>query len=186
MLELHENEQYFFDPPTLDHLAGFVAGFSNPCCLCAPLLGRELAGRGVRVSILDIDERFASVPGFRRFDIYRPQWTGERFDLIVCDPPFFKVSLSQLFVAIRVLSQFDTTQPLLVSYLARRSGNLMATFAAFHLAPTGYFPSYQTVDTSQRNQIEFFSNLPGDVLRNLAAGHGAPPSLPARPPEAGG
>jgi hypothetical protein len=170
MYELHCNEQYFFDRATLSHLSGFVAGFSNPCCLCAPLLGRELSEQGVQVRVLDIDERFASVAGFRRFDIYRPEWIEEKFGLIVCDPPFFNVSLSQLFAAIRSLSQFDYNQRLLISYLTRRSSNLLGTFGSFNLSPTGYFPSYQTVDNAERNQIEFFSNLSDDLigkLRNL-------------------
>lgn len=167
MQELHRNEQYFFDRATLRHLSRFVASFPNPCCLCAPLLGRELSEQGVQVTILDIDERFAPVAGFRRFDIYRPEWIDEKFGLIVCDPPFFNVSLSQLYAALRLLSQFDYNQRLLISYLTRRSSNLLGTFASFNLSPTGYFPSYQTVDNAERNQIEFFSNLSDDFLGKL-------------------
>jgi hypothetical protein len=159
MYELHEHEQYFFDPPTLQHLADFVEGFERPCCLCAPLLGQELERRGLDVRVLDIDERFAHLKGFRRWDIYRPEWLGEEFGLIVCDPPFYNVSLSQLFSAIRLLSRHDYSQPLLVSYLVRRASSLMGTFARFGLEPTGYRPSYQTVQKVERNEIEFFDNL---------------------------
>jgi len=158
--ERHENEQYFFDPPTLHALATAVAGFANPCCLCAPLLGQELARRGVPVRILDIDARFAGVPGFRRYDLYKPTWLGEEYGLIVCDPPFFRVSLAQLFTAIRLLSRNDYRQPLLVSYLVRRASNLRGTFARFDLQPTGYRPGYQTVQGVERNAIEFFANVP--------------------------
>ncbi len=77
MYELHEYEQYFLDRPTLEHLARFVEQFPHPCCLCAPLLGRELVERGVEVRILDIDERFKSLPGFRRYDLYRPDRLGD-------------------------------------------------------------------------------------------------------------
>lgn len=73
MYELHENEQYFFAEPTLAHLAGFLARFAAPCCLCAPLLGRRLAEQGVAVTILDIDERFAAVRGFRCYNLYNPE-----------------------------------------------------------------------------------------------------------------
>jgi hypothetical protein len=157
--ELHENEQYFFDRPTLEHLADFISQFSSPCCLCTPLLGQELVQRGVPVRILDIDERFVSLPGFRHYDLYRPEWLGEEFDVIVCDPPFFKVSLSQLFSAIQLLSRHNYQQPLLLSYLRRRTDNVLGTFARFNLAPTGYCPLYQTVQASDRNDIEFFGNL---------------------------
>ena len=87
MYEKHDTEQYFFDGPTLDHLANFVSSFDNPCCLCAPLLGKMVVERGYHVRILDVDDRFARVPGFILYDIYRPKWLGETFDLIVCDPP---------------------------------------------------------------------------------------------------
>ncbi len=159
MYELHENEQYFFDRPTLDTLADVVAGFANPCCLCAPLLGQALEGRGVAVRTLDIDTRFAHLKGFMPYDIYRPRWLGEAFGLIVCDPPFFGVPLSQLFTALRLLSRYDYRQPLLVSYLVRRGSNLRGTFARFGLEPTGYRPGYQTVQAVARNAIEFFSNV---------------------------
>ena len=160
MYELHENEQYFYDASTLEQLADFLSGFENPCCLCAPLVGKTLASRGAKVSVLDIDERFASVTGFRRFDLFRPEWIGESFDVILCDPPFFKVSLSQLFFAIRLLSRHEYSQPLLISYLKRREANVMGTFTRFNLKPTGYFPAYQTVRSHAKNDIEFFSNLP--------------------------
>ena len=76
MEERHAREQYFFDEATLDHLAAYVASWPSPCCLCAPLLGQRLVELGVDVAILDVDERFSDVPGFRRFDVYRPDWLG--------------------------------------------------------------------------------------------------------------
>jgi hypothetical protein len=169
MEERHEREQYFFDPPTLDHLAAFVSTFDNPCCICTPLLAKAVVARGRPVRILDVDERFASLPGFIHYDLYRPTWLGERFDLIVCDPPFYGVSLSQLFTAIRTLARHDYAQPLLVAYLRRRSANLLGTFARFGLAPTGYCPGYQTVQACARNEIEFFGNL-GDAQTALLRG----------------
>jgi hypothetical protein len=169
MYELHANEQYFFDHTTLDTLAEAVAGFANPCCLCAPLLGQALERRGVAVRTLDIDTRFAHLRGFLPYDIYRPQWLGESFGLIVCDPPFFRVSLSQLFTAIRLLSRYDYAQPLLISYLTRRASNLCGTFARFGLAPTGYQPGYLTVQAGERNRIEFFANTPIPLPVNAGA-----------------
>ena len=121
----------------------------------------------MKVSILDIDDRFADLPGFVRFDVYRPEWVGKRFGLILCDPPFFGVSLSQLFAALRLLSHNDYQQPMLVSYLRRRSSAILGTFSRFDLRSTGYFPSYQTVQRSPRNEIEFFSNLEEEQLRGL-------------------
>ena len=169
MYEKHENEQYFFDQPTVAHLAEFASNFQNPCCLCAPLLGQELEKRSIEVTSLDVDDRFAALRGFRSYDLYRPQYLGEQFGLIICDPPFFRVSLAQLFNAIWLLSRHDYEQPLLICYLVRRSANLMGTFWRFGLEATGYRPAYQTVQKMERNDIEFYGNLGAKLHRKLAA-----------------
>lgn len=74
-------------------------------------------------------------------------------------PPFYNVSLSQLFIAIRMIARHDYVQPLLVSYLTRRSRNMLGAFSPFNLVATGYRQGYQTVQMSERNEIEFFGNL---------------------------
>lgn len=169
MVEKHENEQYFFDEATIAHLADFVSGFENPCCLCAPSVGKALEERGVSVRILDMDTRFAPLRGFRQYDLYRPEWLGETYGVIVCDPPFFHVSLSQLFAAIRTLSRNEFQQPLLISYLTRRADAVMGTFARFGLTPTGYSPAYRTVQNIARNEVEFYGNLGPELHARFAA-----------------
>ena len=159
MLERHQWEQYFWDAPALEHLAGVAARFEWPCCLCAPMLGRALDERGVPNRVLDSDERFAADANFARFDLCRPAWRDETYGVVFCDPPFWKVSLSQLFVAIRLLCHYDFAQPLAICYPARRARNLCGTFARFGLEATGYFPSYLTVQKLERNRIEFFANF---------------------------
>ena len=159
MQERHENEQYFFSAETTSQLASFAAQFPNPCCICAPSIGKALTERGVPVRILDIDERFANLPGFRHFDLRRPDWLDEEFGIIICDPPFFNLSLSRLFAALRLLAHNNYKQPLLISYLTRRSTQLLSTFARFGLTRTGYRPHYQTVAALPHNEIEFFGNL---------------------------
>ena len=176
--EHHEREQYFFDAATLDELTRFVARFERPCLLCAPMLGRTLHRRGRDVRVLDVDRRFADVPGFVEWDVYRPRHLDEAFDLVVCDPPFFNVSLSQLFTAVRLLCRFDFGHRLMISYPVRRRGALLGTFAPFNLAPTGSRPEYLSVQRCGKNDIEFYANFetglvagPDHVLpREAAAG----------------
>ena len=168
MEERHEREQYFFDAETLGALGDFVARFERPCCLCAPMVGRELHRRGLAVRVLDVDRRFADLPGFVEWDLYRPRHLDETFDLILCDPPFFNVSLSQLFTAVRLLAHFDLSTRVMISYPVRRRRALLGTFAPFTLAPTGYRPGYQTVQQCEKNDIEFYANFPLDIGGQLA------------------
>lgn len=156
--ERHEREQYFFRPRAAAALCRALGEFENPCILCAPLVGAEMALR-TRVRVLDVDERFGHVPGFRRWDLYRPEYLGETFGMIFCDPPFFTVSLSQLFQGIRTLARFDTSTPVAITYLSRRATALMSVFAPFNLQPTGYRPEYLTVENDGRNTIEVFANF---------------------------
>ncbi len=159
MNEQHENEQYFWDAATLTKLTEFLEPYAPVCCLCAPVLGRQLVEAGIQATILDTDERFSDIPGFVPYDIRRPTWLGTQFGLIICDPPFYNVSLSRLFKAIRTLSLNDFRTRLMLCYLKRRESAVLSSFSKFELHPSGYFPGYETVDTSDRNEIEFFTNL---------------------------
>ena len=157
--ERHEREQYFFRQGSAAALCYALADFESPCVLCAPLVGAELSRRRRGVRVLDIDTRFEQVPGFRRWDLHRPDYIGERFGVVFCDPPFFTVSLAQLFKAVRMLAGHDVATPVAITYLSRRADALMGTFAPFGLRPTGYRPEYMTVENDGRNTIEVFANF---------------------------
>ena len=66
-----------------------------------------------------------------------------------------------------MLSRNDYRQPLLLSYLHRREAKLLQTFARFHLAPTGFFPTYQTVQPSKKNEIALYGNVDDMLLYKL-------------------
>jgi hypothetical protein len=160
MEERRENEQYFFDEPTITQLADLIQPYRLPCCLCAPTVGRELARRGIDVRILDIDERFKELRGFRYFDLGRPSWPGESFGVILFDPPFFNAApISRLFDAVRMLSHYHFDQKLLMSWPTRRAHLILETFHQFGLSPTGFRPGYVTVANQGKNEIEFYGNL---------------------------
>ncbi len=164
MEEQHNNEQYFFDQPTVDLVADLLEPFERPCVLCAPMVGVELEDRGSDVVTLDIDERFAALRSFRSWNLYRPERLEERFGVVFCDPPFFKASLSQLFRALRVLAHFDFAQPIAVSYLARRGEALLSTFAPFGLQQVAFDLGYRTVKRCEKNDIRLYANF--DVGRS--------------------
>lgn len=109
--------------------------------------------------VLDVDRRFGELPGFVEWDLYRPRHLDEAFDLVLCDPPFFNVSLSQLFTAIRLLCHFDLARKIMIAYPVRRQSAILGTFAPFGLRTTGYRPGYLTVQQCLKNEIEFFANF---------------------------
>jgi hypothetical protein len=174
MHELHENEQYFFSEETLKRLSMLMVPFENPCILCAPTLAHYMQRQSKTtkpICALDIDTRFANLlPGFRLWNLYKPEHLESRFDMVFCDPPFFNCSLSQLFSAIRMLANFDYQQPLMICYLVRREQALLGTFAKFNLKPTGFFPSYKTVQNVERNSIQLYSNC--DVMERKQSENG--------------
>ena len=170
MRERHEREQYFFDESTVDHLARFLSRWPSPCCVGAPMVARRLAEGGHDVTLLDVDDRFADiVPGFHRYDLTRPTWIDRRFDVLLCDPPFFGVSLKQLAAAIQLLSHHDFTQPIVVGYLTRRAEALRSAFARFQLVAAGYRPGYLTVTNEGKNEMELYANLAADAVAALTS-----------------
>ncbi|MEM6782420.1 MAG: RNA 2'-phosphotransferase [Bacteroidota bacterium] len=156
--ERHDREQYFFDAATREALADALGRYEHVCCLCAPTLAETLVKRGYQVTLLDLDERFDYVPGFRRYDLTRPDWLEAEFDVIVCDPPFFTVSLTQLRRALATLTHHRSDVPVLVAYLTRRDRKLLTTFADLACRPTGFFPSYETVTDSEKSEIQLYGN----------------------------
>ncbi|MEM8560315.1 MAG: RNA 2'-phosphotransferase [Bacteroidota bacterium] len=158
--ERHDREQYFFDVATRDALVEALVDYDHVCCLCAPTLAEALAKRGQQATLLDLDERFAHVAGFRRYDLTRPDWIETQFDVIVSDPPFFTVSLTQLHRALAMLAHHRVEMPVLVAYLTRRDRKLLTTFAALGFCPTGFFPSYATVADTEKNEIQFYGTAP--------------------------
>lgn len=158
MHEDHKREQYFFDPPTRRWIAAVLDGYARPCCLCAPMIADELHRRRRSVRVLDVDPRFAYLPGFLQWDIHRPRALPERFDLIVCDPPFTNVSLARLFTALRVLCQDDFATPILLCHLASRAVDVCGALARFGLRPTGIEAGYVSVRPTEENRVLVYAN----------------------------
>ena len=176
MDEIHEREQYFWDGNTLSGIERVVEAHTSddssppdrldldPCFLCTPTLARQWTRGGKSATLLDVDRRFSDVPGFCYFDLSHPEsvWNSlrrRRFSIVVCDPPFFNLSLSQLRNAIRAISQYEPQQPLLISYLLRRENAFLEAFREFQLAPTGITPHYPSLTPGPKNDIRFYGNL---------------------------
>lgn len=156
--ENHSREQYFWDSETVGALADVLEAFKHPCCLCTPTVGLELLRRERLVTILDIDERFAHLPGFQLWDLMKPTVVRKDFDVLLVDPPFFNVSLSKLFKALRLLCRFDPSRKIMVAWLKRRESALLSRFASFSLRATGIKLGYESVERCAKNEIELYTN----------------------------
>ena len=95
--EDHAFEQYFFDAETRQALLDLLyARHARPLLLCAPSLAVDAEARGKPYLLLDRDERFSFLSGFRAFDLARPSAVaGFDYDAILCDPPFANFDLAR-------------------------------------------------------------------------------------------
>jgi hypothetical protein len=157
--EDHASEQYFFDPPTVAQLAVLLERYPRPCCLCAPKVAAELEHRGRDVLLLERDARFAWLRGFRTWDLYRPAPLRERPDVFLVDPPFTKVSLSQLFTALRVATGGDFARPLFVCHLADRADDVVGALAPFGLRATSFECGYVSVRPIPEHRVLLYTNV---------------------------
>ena len=160
MNENHENEQYFFTEATVGYLSKLAMEFDNVCCICCPSVGKKLEELGANVTILDIDERFSNLSGFKYWDIKSPEYIPDEFDLIIMDPPFFNVSMREIRKSIQMLTHFDINKnKLMITYLSRRENAFKTGMRPFVMVPMDYVPEYNTVDvTEYKNRIEFYVN----------------------------
>ena len=160
MQERHDREQYFFDEATLATLAELLEPYRRPCLVCCPRLGERLHAGGRPAAVLDVDERFAHLPGFVRWDLHAPRPLAEPCDAIVCDPPFFGVPLRTLDRSLKLLAGYDVRTPLAVGYLRRRRRVLLRAFASWGLVETPLRLTYATVEDCDRNDIRLYANFP--------------------------
>jgi len=163
MEELHKNEQYFFDNRTLDNFITFLinSNFGLICFLCTPLLALKLLERtdDIDFDIFDIDRIFNNIKNFRYYNLNNNPYIEFDYHLIICDPPFFSVSLHNLLRSIESLTHYNYRTKIMISYLKRRENQFLDTFKDFNLKPTGFFPGYRSLENSGKNRIEFYSNI---------------------------
>lgn len=148
--ENHAYEQYFFDEPTRARLLKLMSCYERPLLLCAPSLAVALedeeAAAGSTSSdymLLDRDERFAFLRGYREFDLDKPtRLDSFTADVVFCDPPFANFPLRSLRDVIDVLAPPEV--PVFLAYNGRREDEVQQAFSGRQLfqklgeEPLGY------------------------------------------------
>ena len=132
IVEDHSVEQYFFDAPTCEALLEMLRPYERPLLLCAPAVAvaAEKAG-GSKCLLLDRDERFSFLPGFRKFDLDNCDPAAARFDggeaadVVLCDPPFANFPLAKLRAVVDELAPGAT---LFLAYNQKREEEVLEAF----------------------------------------------------------
>jgi hypothetical protein len=165
LFEDYSREQFFWDGPTLDRLVGFCSGWSRIGGICCPMLESRMQGEGPDIHTFDIDERFSDLPGFIRWDLTRPQTGFGGYELLICDPPFEKISLETIFSSLQTLAS-GFQQSLLIAYPLHRVEEVETVFAPWNVRLTSIQVRYLSVDG---NPVVWYSNLPQAELQALEA-----------------
>lgn len=166
-VERHDLEQYFWTTTTVHSLRRALACDPGLCCLATPSLAHafHVEEPTQEVRLLDIDRRFSYLPGFRFWDIRRPEPLGdsEPFRVVVFDPPFFYIPMPELHRAVLEVCKGDTKTNLLIGFLVREQATLLEVFKEFGLARTKFVLEYATVKPNKWRNYALYSNvdLPG-------------------------
>ncbi|KAG0561877.1 hypothetical protein M758_9G115500 [Ceratodon purpureus] len=166
-VERHDLEQYFWTTTTVSNLRRALSCDPNLCCLATPSLAHAFHVEEPKqeVRLLDIDTRFSYLPGFRFWDIRRPEPLGESetFRVVVFDPPFFYIPMAELYRAVLEVCKGDTKTKLLIGFLVREQASLLEVFKEFGLVRTKFVLEYAAVKSNKWRNYALYSNvdLPG-------------------------
>ena len=129
--ERYDLEQYFWTENTVNRLLQSLKFIDNCCCLTTPSLGEGFFRIGREEVVLDIDTRFDYLPKFRYFDIRTPEEQEEEFKIIILDPPFFYLSMEQIYKAVLTITKNDFNTKILIEFLRREEKILLETDAPY-------------------------------------------------------
>ena len=138
VVEDHRLEQFYWDEPTRARLLKRLGEYRAPLLVGTPSLAVDAENAGLPYLLLDVDERFAFLPGFRRYDLFDNAETPEfDCDAILCDPPFANFELDQLRTALTRLVgaaslagklRWRGEPDLFIAYNAKREEALLRAF----------------------------------------------------------
>ena len=171
--EHREHQQYFYSRKTANLIIDAVFHHFNYdtdavqeqfACLCAPSIAEILHhDHGLSVTLLDIDTRFAHLPGFHRFDLLAPEvppsMPSGGFSLVLFDPPYFDLPVSSMKTAVDSIA--SKSAHLMVGFLRRDESLLLKHFPT--LARTAAVMEYDRVRDSRWSNYALYANcdLPG-------------------------
>jgi len=157
--EIKEWEQYFFTERVLIDIVDALEYEENILCLCTPAVADAFWRlKNQKIVCLDIDKRFEYLPGFVFFDILKPHKIDFKPNVIIVDPPFFKVNLVDLYSTIDFLTGGDKNTKLIFAFVKREQKFLLYNFESYKLQLTKYKLEYRSVDATKWDNYGIYAN----------------------------
>lgn len=171
--ECHDLEQYFWTQDTVSRLTHALEFSMDCCCLVTPSLAQAWHNEGRDEVLLDIDDRFAYLPRYIKWDLQSPEPVdaggGRRFQIIVFDPPFFYIPIQQLFGAVMEVCASDASTKIMIGFLRREEPLLLTTFKVFQLRRTSFKLEYATVKPNKWTNYALYTNVDLPGIKRLKA-----------------
>ena len=166
LVENRDNEQFFWTSDTVKRIMKATEYMYECCCFTTPSLAHAYHEQGREEKLLDIDERFAYLPRFEKFDIkdpHEPEEGAGAFSVIVIDPPFFVTSLQELFDATNVITGHDYSTKIIIGFLIRYEKTLLEVFKPYGISETSASLEYAHIKPNKWRNFALYSNidLPG-------------------------
>ena len=159
--------QFFYTGETAARLADALDVYQRPCCLCTPRLALEWFKRGRIVRLLDYDERFQTIAGYRSFDLLKPEPVHEDFDVLIFDPIF--VGAPILARAVRVVLASSAKADLFMTFPVDRERELLAAFSAYHLQRIDFPVSCCNIKPDYCNLFSLYGTRPLTGVPRISA-----------------
>lgn len=175
--ELREIEQYFFSENVIRNIVEALEYEENIICLGTPAVADGFFKfKNRRVLCLDVDTRFSYLPGYKYFDMLKPTEIYETSEnsenifkpnLLIIDPPFFKMNLLDLYNCVEFLTKGDKSAKILFAFVQREERALLNIFKAYHLQRTKFKLEYRHVDPTKWDNYALYSNCEFSKIKFL-------------------
>ena len=168
---LTEYEQYFFTENVLIQLTNIFQYENKIICLCTPAVADAFYRlKKKEVLCLDIDNRFNYLPKFINIDINNINYENNNInflipdeyknpDLIIVDPPFFKLNLNYLYKFIDFLTNKNKKTKIIFAFIIRNEKELLKVFKDYNLKLTKFKLEYNNVNNTKWENYGIYSNF---------------------------
>jgi hypothetical protein len=158
--ELREIEQYFFSDNVLENIVSSLYYEDDIVCLCTPAVADAFYRfKEKEVICLDLDKRFSYLPLYQYYDLLKPLEIEIKPNIIIIDPPFFKINLVDLYNCVECLTKCDKSTKIIIAYVHREERALLSIFKSYGLKLTKFKLEYRNVESSKWNNYALYANF---------------------------